>query len=300
MPTEAPRESGETGPPPDARHVAQLIDSYSPAVRVRMPRSWTEEGSRAEQLAERIRRVVAAVVAEEVAKIEAEENAMIEKEPADLLREGDTRTTEERVNDRVSKILDHPDTEERLHDRVWKNLVQPDFDYTTYLSTNHFQANLSRLQRRLVRSLAPVDAEDLHSAIIDILSESLRERGESRQPHPFRDFFCYESEKDWWNVFYTSARRRYIRNIKNQRKLKIQTGEGIQEIAENSAVERDSLERHLAASEIDNLPDTFTPTQREILRHVLQGHPLSDSRHYSDNYIRKIVRKATAYFRKRG
>lgn len=129
-------------------------------------------------------------------------------------------------------------------------------------------------------------------------SDSLQERGESRSPHPFRDFSRYETENQWRRYFLTAAKRRYIRNLKTRDRA-AGVDVGLVEAAEAPGIQLAVQERIWAVEEIDNLPDTFTEAQKEILRYILQGHLIDQAPQYSEGYIRKVIRKAIAYFQNR-
>ena len=267
------------------RRVDALIDSlvaeYFPAVTDR-----TEASVRAEELARKIEEVVGEVVGEEFGL-----GLTLEAKPH-------TTTSDEMKVKAVTEVRERVESElsERLHGKLWLRLVQPSFCYTDYISSKHFQTYLLQVQRELARVFATTDYDEINSAIFDIIRDSLSERDESRPPHPFRDLSRYDTENRWRSYFFTSAKRRYIRNLKKRGRVE---GIGFVEAAEDPRIERALLDRSMAVGEIDNLPDTFTEAQKEILRHILHGHPIDRAPHYSEGYVRKVIRKAISYFRNR-
>jgi hypothetical protein len=242
--------------------VDTLVAEYSPAV---LP-SPGGDRTRGQVLAKTIKEVVAQVVGEELGLSSAAGSG---------------------------RLID------RLHGKLWQRLIQPHFRYTEYVSSRRFQAFLVQIQQELARTLATVDFDEIDSAVFDILRDSLRPPGKNRTAHPFQDFSRYETESQWRRYFSTSAKRRYIRNALARARPRVM-GSGVVEVVENPDIELIALERLLALDEVGNLPDTFTESQKDILRHVLQGQPLDQIPHFSEGYIRKVLRKAIAYFQKRG
>lgn len=294
MPTEMQSEREGTGSGANDALIQELVTMYSPAVPER-------PGSDARKRTDAVSVAICHIVKEVVDEARSQPGQVTVQPPARTEAYPCTNSPDQASVPSRTEPEVEPTGEDRIHDELWRRLVRVQFSYADYVSSNRFQAHLSQVQRKVGQSLARADYDELDSAVLDILRESLTERGESRPPHPFRDFSRFRTEREWWHYFYRAAARRYIRNMKKRVQVcGLMDDNGLADPAENPDVERSSLERRLAMQEIDNLPATFTNTQRDILKHILQGHPLDQSRHYSEGYIRKILRKAISYFQIRG
>jgi len=257
--------------------IHELVAEYSPIVPLPIDK---DDRRRLEQLVESVEKIVREIVDEEFRSRNAVEN------PSPTMPNS-TNTTESTTAGTTERLI----TPDQCHNKLWIRLVREHFKYSDYLSSNHFQAFLLQVQQRLARSFPTANYDDINNAVLDIISDSCR------QCQPFGKFAEFPTEGDWRRYFFTAAKRRYIRTVMRKRECNSELD--MRELAESSEVERGLLERELALYEIDQLPNTFTQKQKTILKHVLNGWSTEQSSRYSENYIRKVIRKAIKYFQKR-
>ncbi len=171
--------------------------------------------------------------------------------------------------------------------RLWQTFVQPELTYIDYVKTLRYQEQLVALQRRLHRMLTSIDADLVHSAIFDIVHDTLRLREPGMREHPLRCLGRFPTEQLWWNYFEIAARRRALRARQGQ--------DTLQTLEERAA---EAAEFQLLPEDAEHVLLAFPPRQRKILKAILEGD-LTTTNAYSENYVRKVLRRAVAYFRQR-